>query len=127
MQPDKAIEIFLSQYTEDVFNTTIKLRKIIMDTLPGVIEQLDLPSKIIAYCYGQKYIDMICVIIPSKKEIKLSFYKGIELDDPHKILEGTGKISRYVEIKSEKQINSLAIKQLLKSALKAYKQRIESI
>jgi hypothetical protein len=127
MQPDKAIEIFLSQYTEDVFNTTIKLRKIIMDTLPGVIEQLDLPAKMIAYCYGQKYIDMICVIIPSKKEIKLSFYKGIELNDPHKILEGTAKFSRYIKIKSEEQINSAAIKQLLKNALAACKARVTKV
>jgi hypothetical protein len=46
------------------------------------------------------------------------------LDDPNKILEGTAKFSRYVKIKSEEQIKSSAIKQLLKNALTAYKARI---
>lgn len=41
------------------------------------------------------------------------------------LLEGTGKISRYVEIKFEEQIKSAAIKQLLKEALIAYKQRVK--
>jgi hypothetical protein len=124
MLADKSIETFLSQYNSDVINATIKLRRIIINTLPDIIEQLDEPARMIGYCYGQKYAEMICVIIPSKKEIKLSFYKGIELDDPNKILEGTAKFSRYVKIKSEEQIKSSAIKQLLKNALTAYKARI---
>jgi hypothetical protein len=75
MLADKSIETFLSQYNSDVINATIKLRRIIINTLPDIIEQLDEPARMIGYCYGQKYAEMICVIIPSKKEIKLSFYK----------------------------------------------------
>lgn len=78
----------------------------------------------IAYCYGQKYTEMICTILPSKKGLKLGFYKGADLADPGSLLDGTGKISRYLEIKSDKQIESNALKQLLASALAAYKQRI---
>ena len=65
------------------------------------------------------------MLFPSKKGIKLGFYKGNELPDPDHILEGSGKISRYVEIKDEKQIESPAIKDLLKNSLTAYKQRIK--
>ncbi len=67
---------------------------------------------------------MICTILPSKKGLKLGFYKGADLADPGSLLDGTGKISRYLEIKSDKQIESNALKQLLASALAAYKQRI---
>jgi hypothetical protein len=59
-----------------------------------------------------------------KKRIKLGFYKGVDLPDPENLLEGTGKISRYVQIKSEEQISSSAIQTLLEKALEAYKQRI---
>lgn len=120
----KSIEIFLSQYNKDVINTATELRKIIIETLPNVIEQLDLPAKMIAYCYGQKYAEMICTIIPSKKGIKLGFYKGVELPDSNNLLKGTGKFSRYIEINLNEQINSSAITQLLKGALAAYKQRM---
>ena len=118
-------ENFLSSYSEDVYDKAQNLRGVILKNLPNIIEQLDLSAKMIAYCYGNKYAEMICTIILSKKGLKLGFNKGNELPDPHNLLEGTGKISRYVEIRSEEQIKSAAIKQLLKDALAAYKQRIK--
>ena len=122
MQPD--IQVFLAQYPADMCDNAIKLRTVILDLLPDVIEQLDTPAKMIAYCYGQKYVEMVCTIIPSKKGIKLGFYKGVDLPDPYHLLEGKGKVSRYAVIRSEEQINSQAIKQLLENALSAYKQRV---
>ncbi len=122
MQPD--IQTFLAQYPADMCDNAIKLRTVILDLLPDVIEQLDTPAKMIAYCYGQKYVEMVCTIIPSKKGIKLGFYKGVDLPDPYHLLEGKGKVSRYAVIRSEEQINSQAIKQLLENALSAYKQRV---
>lgn len=124
MPGDKKVDAFLSQYDEQVYNNALKLREILFANLPDIIEQIDLPAKMIAYCYGQKYTEMICTIIPSKKGLKLGFYKGADLADPGSLLDGTGKISRYLEIKSDKQIESNALKQLLASALAAYKQRI---
>ncbi len=105
---------FFARYDEKVFGNALQLRNIILTVLPDVTEQLDLPAKMVAYSYGNRYVDMICTIIPSKKGIKLGFYKGTELPDPARILEGTGKISRYVNITSEKQIDSAAVKELLK-------------
>ena len=78
----------------------------------------------IAYCYGQKYAEMICIIIPAKKGIKLGFYKGADLPDPDNLLKGTGKISRYVAISSAAQIESPPLRKLIKSALAAYHKRM---
>jgi len=118
------VNLFLSQYDEQVFSKALKLREILFANLPDIIEQLDVPAKMIAYCYGQKYAEMICTIIPSKKGLKLGFYKGTELPDPDHLLEGKGKISRYVDIKSTEQIKSSSLRNLIKSALAAYRQRI---
>jgi len=124
MKADNKIDEFLSNYSEEVFTNALKLREVLFANLPNIIEQIDIPAKMIAYCYGQKYAEMICTIIPSKKGLKLGFYKGVDLPDPDRLLEGTGKISRYVEIKSEKHINSPALKKLIASAFVAYKARI---
>ncbi len=123
MAKDK-VESFLSQYDEQVFSNALQLRKVLLQNLPDIIENVDLPARMVAYSFGPKYAEMICTIIPSKKGLKLGFYEGPELPDPEKLLEGTGKISRYVVINSERRINSPGIKKLLVSALKAYKQRI---
>src|SRR5689334_14019930 len=103
---DQQIDAFLSQYDEQVFANALKLREILLKNLPEIIEQIDLPAKMIGYCYGNKYAELICVIIPSKKGLKLGFNRGTELPDPDHLLEGTGKISRYVVIKSDEQIKS---------------------
>lgn len=119
---DDKVAVFLSQYEDKVFKHALQLRALLIKSLPGVTEQLDAPAKMIAYCYGQKYSDLVCVIIPSKKGLKLGFNKGNELPDPEKILEGKGKISRYVVIKNE-NIKSVAVKTLINEAYKAYKLR----
>jgi hypothetical protein len=124
MKANNNIDNFLSQYSDEVFTNALKLREVLLANVPGIIEQVDIPAKMIAYCYGQKYVELICIIIPSKKGIKLGFNRGVDLPDPQKLLKGTGKISRYVEITSEQQIRSAALKKLLASALSAYKQRI---
>lgn len=120
---NEPVESFLSQYTEQVIIHAFFLREILFLNLPDILEKVDLPARMIAYTYGQKYIQMICTIIPSKKGLKLGFYRGIDLPDPDQLLEGTGKISRYVNITSEKQIKSLAIKKLIKASLADYKNR----
>jgi len=124
MPADKNVEDFLFTYNNDFYNKARQLRSLIISTLPNIIEQLDIPAKMVAYCYGRKYAEMICTIIPSKKGLKLGFYKGTEILDPHQLLKGTGKLSRYIEIKSGEQINSPVVKQLLEDALAAYKQRV---
>jgi hypothetical protein len=55
MTPDQKIHEFLSQYNEEVSSNALKLRKVLLENLPDIIEQIDVPARMIAYCYGQKY------------------------------------------------------------------------
>lgn len=112
---------FLSQYDPQVYEHAMKLSEVLHANLPDITEQVDIPAKMIAYSYGQKYVDMVCALFPSKKGLKLSFNRGTELPDPKKLLAGTGKISRYVIITSEEQIYSPGLNALLSEALAAWK------
>lgn len=123
MSTNEEIITFLSSYNEKVVSDALLLRKLLFAHLPDIQEQIDLPAKMIGYCYGQKYAELICMLIPSKKGLKLSFNRGSSLPDPDKLLQGTGKISRYVEIEGEKEINSPQLKRLLAAALEAYEAR----
>ncbi len=122
MSKDDQTKAFLSQYADEVAARAQSLREIIFASLPDVIEQLDLKAKMVGYCYGQKYSELICVIIPSKKGLKLGFNRGVSLSDTNGLLQGTGKISRYVDIKSQDQINSPDLKALLTQALLLYRE-----
>ena len=120
MSIENEIADFLSPYDRQIKVNALLLRDIIISNLPNIKEQIDLPAKMIAYCYGQKYADLICVIIPSKKGLKLGFNRGNELYDPNGLLKGNGKISRYIEIKSEEVLASEGLKQLIADAFRMY-------
>ncbi len=123
MTDNKETDKFFAQYSEEVFSNAQILREIILKNLPGVQEQIDTPARMIAYSYGQKYIEMVCTLIPSKTGLKLGFYKGMDLPDPENLLDGNGKISRYIEIKEQEDIKVKPLTALLKEGFKAYKIR----
>ena len=116
---------FFSAYSAPVASLAMLLRTVVMEHLPGVQEQIDGPANMIAYSYGQRYMDMVCTIIPSKKGLKLGFYKGVDLPDPDGLLEGTGKISRYVVISDGQIVRSAALAELLIAALATYRLRTQ--
>lgn len=120
---DTDITAFLSRYDDHVSASALKLRNVLLANLSGVREELDIPARMIAYCYGQKYSELVCTIIPSRKGLKLGFYKGVDLPDPDSLLKGNGKVSRYVEINAAEDVDSAALKALIKAAFLAYKDR----
>jgi hypothetical protein len=117
------IEQFLKGYETPVPELATQLRQFIKKEIPGVEERLDVPTRIIGYGFGTGYSGMICTIILSKKGVKLGFYKGIELPDPDNLLKGSGKVHKYVELKSKTEIHSPALRKLLLEAHSAYFRR----
>lgn len=113
---------FISDYSETVQQLAIHTEALIEKTISGIQSIVDSSAKIIGYGFGNGYKDTICTIIFSKKEIKLGFYKGAALPDPSGILSGSGKVHKYVPIKSNADISD-TLKQLIIEAHKAYLQR----
>lgn len=116
------IDDFLSNYPPDVQLLADHLRKLIIERLPTVQEQLDTKAKLIGYSFGSRYIDLICTLIPSKKGLKVGFYKGSTLPDPASLLTGSGKLHRYVII--HENLNMEALATLLDQAYEAYRNRM---
>ena len=116
------IDDILAKFPEEVSSLALKLREFLLARLPEIKEQPDNAAKIIGYSYGPGYKQLISTIILSQKGVKLGFYKGGELKDPDKLLTGSGKVHKYVEIRSQQDL-SQALGNLLEQALKAYKQR----
>ncbi|MEC5142915.1 DUF1801 domain-containing protein [Chitinophaga sp. 212800010-3] len=113
----------LAQYDDAVGTLGMELRAFLLRHLPGIVEFPDAAARVVGYGYGTGYTQMICTIIPSKKGIKLGFYKGRELPDPGGLLSGSGKVHAYAAIRSADDLAQPALLQLLEEAVKAYKQR----
>jgi hypothetical protein len=117
------VEDILSRFDEKTATLAAQLRKFLFEELKDIMEMPDNSINLVGYGYGTGYRDIICTILLSKQGVKLGFYKGAELPDPQKLLTGTGKVHRFVEIKTEQDIKNPALKKLLTEALKAYQKR----
>jgi hypothetical protein len=75
-------------------------------------------KEIISYgipAYKRKRI--IAVISPTKKGITFAFSRGAEFKDEYGLLEGEGKVSKNVRIKSMTDVNKEALRYYIKQAL----------
>jgi hypothetical protein len=61
---------------------------------------------------------ILAVISPTKKDITFSFSKGADFEDKYGLLQGVGRVSKYIKIKNLKETNKTALKYYIKQALK---------
>ena len=59
----------------------------------------------------------ICYLFPAGNHVNLGFYKGAELNDPKKILEGTGKTMRHIKIRDLEDIDKEYFWELVSDAI----------
>jgi hypothetical protein len=102
-----------------VRNLALAARGCVLKMIPDTTEQVDVKARIIGYGYGPKYADSVCMIMPTKAGVNLGIAFAMELPDPEKRLEGTGKVHRHVKLKSKSDLESAALKSLLKAAITA--------
>ena len=61
---------------------------------------------------------MLGGIMVAKNHVSLFFVKGAQLKDPKKLLTGSGKTMRAIQVTSPKEIPAAAVKAFLKQAVK---------
>ena len=112
------LESFLAPYPPAIREILLTARALILAEMPGAIEQVDPPSKIIAYGTGRKYADLVFALAPFNDHVNLMFSRGAALPDPAGILQGTGKKARHVKLFNEDDLANPALRELLRTALK---------
>ncbi|MCS6818902.1 MAG: DUF1801 domain-containing protein [Chitinophagales bacterium] len=119
------IKDFFEQFSPEV----AEISKLIFE----VTEKILLPDKKMWIDYADKMITFgteknmkgeICYIKPLKDSVNLGFFHGAKLNDPQKMLQGTGKSLRHVKFKRKEDIDLEAVKMLLQAALKEHNERI---
>jgi len=102
------------------------VRRLVRSVLPRVQEIPDKGARVIGYGYGTGYRDMVATIILSRGGVKLGLVRGAELADPHRLLEGKGKVHRYIAFTNLEQVNRPGVKALLEKTHAAWKERSTS-
>jgi hypothetical protein len=112
------IEQFLARYAPHVRDLALKMRTLIREVMPEVIEQLDASANLIGYGVDRTYKGLICGITMHTAHINLMFARGIELPDPEGLLVGTGKRARHIKIQQSAELANPAVRELLIAALR---------
>jgi hypothetical protein len=117
-----ALEQLLSTYPENVVALTNTIRKYLLLNFPMLSEEVDLVSKILVYTLSAGMKGIVFTIILSQKGVKLGFYRGIDLADPAHLLEGNGKVHKYIQM-SEDLLQNANFQKITASAFETARER----
>jgi hypothetical protein len=59
-----------------------------------------------------------------KAHVNVGFFRGAEIADPHRILEGNGKFMRHVKLGPEHDVDAAALRELIEAAYTDMKRRL---
>lgn len=114
-----SFEDVISGKVQNVIEISYALRNVLAYVMPGVTEVNWATQQIAGYGVGEKKMsEHFCYIAPLKAHVNLGFMYGADLDDPHNLLEGSGKALRHIKIRALEQANDPEIKKLIIQASK---------
>ena len=93
-----------------------QLRAFIREVMPQVSEKVHMGWGTILYGAGGNMRDLIVALAPHRAYVNLEFGDGVELPDPARRLQGTGKRLRHVKIRSIGDVRHPDVRRLLEAA-----------
>lgn len=58
--------------------------------------------------------------------VNVGFFRGAEIADPQRLLEGTGKFMRHVKLRPESDVDAMALTKLIATAYRDMKDRLQA-
>lgn len=94
-----------------------KLRDIVLEVHPDACEVVRLGDKAATYGLGPKKMSEGYVyVLPYARWVNLGFYRGVDLNDPAGLLQGTGARLRHAKVRSLEEANAPALRALVHAA-----------
>jgi len=103
---------YLKSVAEGVRPVAVALRRLVLKAAPILTETM-------RYGMPQYVRDKHTVIYirPAADHVNVGFYDGVDLKDPSRLLEGTGKRLRHVKVRTKQEAGSLALRRLVENAV----------
>jgi hypothetical protein len=114
----------LARYPDDVQALALEATRLIRRLLPDVEERADPTAGLIAFGSGPGYKGMVCTLLLSKTGVKVGLVRGSELDDPRGLLEGSGKVHRYIQMKSAADLRRPGVSALIRATYAGWRKRL---
>ena len=94
------------------------LREFILEIYPDCNELLYHTHALTSvFSISEKLSDAFCMLPIYTNHLNLGFNKGTLLNDPHKLLTGTGNLIRHIPVDTAKDYRNKKVKDLIKTAV----------
>ncbi|HEY2015785.1 MAG TPA: DUF1801 domain-containing protein [Bryobacteraceae bacterium] len=110
---------FLSPYPAGVVELALATRSLVLEEAPGSIELLyDAYNAVAAgYSFTGRPSEAFIHIAVYAKWVNLGFHRGSELDDPHSLLQGSGRWVRHIRIAEPRHLDQPHIRAFVRAAI----------
>jgi hypothetical protein len=113
-QPQKIVATHLPDLDERSRATVERLIGLILDVLPDA--QHERKWGRLTFTREADWHHWICAISCTKTAVKLMIHKGALLADPRGVMEGEGRYSRAIAVRSPEQIDAHVLAPILREA-----------
>ena len=95
------VAVFIDRFTPEIAERVRAARTVLRDRLPGATELVydNYNALAIGYGPGEKTSEAVFSLAIYPRNILLYFLPGVGLPDPEGLLQGEGKVGRYVCLK----------------------------
>jgi len=110
---------FLSVYPTSVAELFLSVRAVVLTCAPTANEIIvDAYSAVATgYTFTERFKEAFCHIAAYTTYVNLGFNRGAELDDPRRILKGTGKLTRHIRIARMEDLHAPHVQRFLDAAI----------
>lgn len=93
-KPEPAVARYLAELPDEIGQIASRVRHIVLGSAAGITEELK---------WGTPWFSKngrLCYLMANQEHVTFGFAKGASLNDPDRILEGTGKSMRHVKLRT---------------------------
>jgi len=115
----EALEAFIEKFTPDMAKQITEVLARMRAKLPGAIELVydNYNALAIGFASGERVANVIFSIACYPRWISLFFFPGVDLEDPGKLLKGSGNRCRHIVLRNPAMLDDPDISNLMRQAL----------
>ena len=116
---EKQLADFIGKFEPDHQSLIRSVRKALRQRMPSAHELVydNYNFFVIGYCASERPSDCIVSIAAGANGVGLSFYRGADVPDPHKLLLGSGSQNRFIRLESAKALSDPRVEELIAAAV----------
>lgn len=119
LSPSKQLAGFIAKFDPKIARHIRACRSVMRKLLPTAVEMVydNYNFFVIGYGPSERASDAIFSVVADANGVGLAFLQGAKLPDPKKLLQGSGKVNRYIRLPALDLLKSHDVGDLMKSAL----------